>query len=159
MNRFYILWLYAVTLTALASASVQSMMEENRLQSEANSRILSVATSTEDSVLTNYHAKRFDRIAKLVERLRSHQGVMGMSVCAFDAESRNVSARSVGFPQGSSGESLCQSPMLKRNIAPDQDVTWSASAGNQNLQYFAHFLEGPAHVTKARQETIIMVLT
>jgi trehalose-6-phosphate synthase len=134
------------------------MMEENRLAAEANARIASVAASTEDSVLANYHAKRFDRIAKMVERLRSHQGVLGLSVCALDAQSDVIPSKSIGFPRGSGWESLCKSRMTARARAPEQDVTWSASTGKQVFQYFAHFLEGPAHVGRGRQETLTLIL-
>jgi trehalose-6-phosphate synthase len=159
MNRFYILWLYAVTLTALASASVQSMMEEKRLLNEASARISSVATSTEDSVLANYHAKRFDRIAKMVERLRSRQGVLGMSVCAIDAESKVVPNHTISFPHGAGWESLCDNHrMVARAMSPDQDASWSGSSGKQVLQYFAHYIEGPAHVSQGRHETIVLIL-
>ena len=73
MNRIYLLWLYAVTLTALTSASVQSMMEEKRLETEATARLTSVAASTEESVIANYHAKRFERIARMLEKLKGTQ--------------------------------------------------------------------------------------
>jgi trehalose-6-phosphate synthase len=154
MNRFYILWLYAVTLTALAAASVQSMIEEKRLLDEANSRIASVATSTEDSILANYHARRFDRIAKLVTRLSAQQGVAGMAVCALNEQGSVIAARTLAFPKNSGMEGLCQTPRAREAMLPDHEVKWSSPVKGQLFHYHGHFLEGP--ITAG--DTIVMIL-
>jgi len=81
MKPFYSIWLYAVVLVALAAASVQSMVEERRLLAEAQVSASTIAVSIEDSVLANYHANRFDLIAKNLNRVRLKQRLLGIALC------------------------------------------------------------------------------
>lgn len=158
MNRFYLWWLYAVTLTALASATVQSMLEERRLAAEALTRISSVATSTEESVLANYHAKRLDRIARLVDRLRSQQGILGLAVCTVGSPGtrlRGASPVSISFPRGGEWDALCDQKIALQVAAagPDRDLSGTGEMPkSRRLQYLAHFLEGPPN-PDARNES------
>jgi trehalose-6-phosphate synthase len=138
------------------------MLEERRLQDEASTRIASVATSTEESVLANYHANRLDRIAKLVNRLRSQQGILALAVCRMGGA--EAAKRSVAFPRGGEWDSLCDQRVVSKAAAagPDQDASATASTPERRVQYFAHFLEGPVR-TAARGEaapvpTTVLVL-
>ncbi len=161
MKRYYVLWLYAVTLTALAAASVQTLLEEKRLAADARARMTSVATGSEETILANYHAKKLGQIASLVDKLRAQQGLIGLSICAFDADTQLVNSKTLAFPRGSGWESVCRSPrasLAARATVPDQGTSWSAAQSKLLVQYSAFLLESPAHVADSRQETLVMIL-
>ena len=143
VKRFYILWLYAVTLMAFAVASIHSTLEEDRLRAEAESRAAALAISIEDSVVSDFNAKHLNRIAKLVQRLRMQQRVLGLTLCpeAQTPQERSTLRRArppVGFPRGAGWESLCRSPMARKSGAKNTDVHWTANDMKRQFLYYAH---------------------
>ena len=143
MRRYYWVWLYAVTLTAFAAAAVQSMLEESRLIAEARVRASALATSIEDSVIRSYHAKRFDRIAKTVNRLRDQKRLIGMVLCPANQPAPLPNAsdsrmQAFGFPRGSGWESVCRNAMITQARTAGTDLHWTATDLTSRFLYGAH---------------------
>jgi trehalose 6-phosphate synthase len=152
----------AVSLTALAAAGIQGLLEKQRLESEALTRISSVAVSSEESVLANYHARRPERIARLAERLRGRERIQDLAICAVTGP---VPISSVAaYPHSEAGDRLCSDDTVARITAraalagPDHDTSAMVSAGGHDFQYVAHYLEGPASTTLSTVPTLVLVL-
>src|SRR5271163_296847 len=88
MKRFYIIWFFAVTLSALTVAGIQSSIEGAHLQDEADARASTLLSSLDDSVQSAYRAMHFGRIAKTIDRMRTLRGptdstseLAGLAIC------------------------------------------------------------------------------
>src|SRR5689334_17320630 len=103
MKQFYLVWLYALSLTAFVVSSLLTVIDEKRLLRDTASQLAALSTSIEDSVLLNYREGRINRISKLVDRLRADQQLVGLSIC----DKKNGIA--IGFPKGSDIEQVCTS--------------------------------------------------
>jgi trehalose-6-phosphate synthase len=77
------MWLYAVVLTALTSATMQSYLDERRLLREHSQRIESLLEGIGDLVSADYRARKFKNIEKLAKRLDA-QGLQTFSLCAYN---------------------------------------------------------------------------
>ena len=146
MTRLYWLWLFAVTLIAFAVSGIQSTLEERRLLNDSVTRASALATSIEDSVSTNFNAKRFDRIARTVDRLRSGQRLLGMALCLPDR------THSRAFPSGSGWESLCRLSKLTGPAALQTDLHWVENTRGGKVLYYAHALDSTSIVTVLAQD-------
>ncbi len=135
MKRLYLLWLYAVTLTALLTASVLTMIEERRNTKEATSRVASLASSIEDTLILNYNAKRLNRIEKLINRLRTSQRLLGIIICD------QTLGKTLTFPKNKSWEIQCSSQAAKKAISTGQDVNWISTSQIGKLQFYYHPIE------------------
>ncbi len=138
MGRFYAVWLTAVTLTALAASSIQSVIEARRLSREAESRLATVAVSIEDSLVSNFQQRRYARIERAVRKLRESQGIEAIALCprALGPVRKNP----VGFPLGANWERLCESDPVSR-VKSGVPEGWSRSIGSHPLQFRAQSLE------------------
>src|ERR1700747_2096937 len=110
MRRFYLLWLFLVTLSAIFVAGLQSSLERSRLSSEADAHASDLLTPIEDSVNGAYHARRFSQIAKTMNRLPARPGedIAGLAICS---ESPDEIPRA--FPNGSGWQAVCGNPHVR----------------------------------------------
>lgn len=154
MRRYVTLWVFAVFLTALTLAGVQSTLDERRLLDEAKVRAQSFAGSIEESVAGHYRAKRFDRIAKILDRSSEAQRLQGIAVCAYMGESIWLSSRSIGFPKNSIWQSLCSNPALKKAVKLRQDSQWISGFTSRKLQFHAH----PLEISGRSNERLVLLL-
>lgn len=152
MNRYYRLWLLAVTLTALASAGAQSMLEERKLLSEARVRATTIVHEFVNEILANNHSRRFERIAKNLEQFEASSivtpAVTSLGICAFNSKKQWDPSRSISFPRRTDWNAICQNKTLNREIPPPtQGLTWHSSEDHRLLQYSAYPLNGAQLLT------------
>lgn len=134
MKKLYLFWLYAVTLLALATASLSSMIDEKRLLAETTSRLSALSTSIEDSIIINYHMNRLGRISKIVKRLSSNSEVVGLTICDLTA------GKVQSFPAETKLDLLCQNPVVTK-LPWASEKSWTSSRSSDRYKYLAHSLE------------------
>ncbi|HUP58181.1 MAG TPA: trehalose-6-phosphate synthase, partial [Bdellovibrionota bacterium] len=135
--------MYALTLTALAAAGIQSMVEEKRLLADTNAKNSVLAVSIEDSISTSYAAKRPKRIARIAERLASHQQSLGFVVCAADYDSGSKAKGHVAHPKNGGWERVCANELVAQARNTKQDLTGWSRQGTTRIQYYAHRIDPP----------------
>jgi trehalose-6-phosphate synthase len=136
MGRFYALWLAAVAFIALSAAGVQSFIEARRWTFTAQTRMNSLMMTLEDSLIANFKQRRFAKIERTIQKLRSTQDLEGLAICPRGP----VKRLPVGFPLGSGLEKFCADDHV---ICAKDGATesWSSLTENLPLKYFVHTIE------------------
>lgn len=81
MKRFYILPFSIIALIALAAASFQTLMEARERRALLNDQATSLFAGIEDSIVTHYELHQLPRLTRLLERVKSSQGLLAAGLC------------------------------------------------------------------------------
>jgi len=155
MKRFYIIWFFAVTLSALTVAGIQSSIEGAHLQDEADARASTLLSSLDDSVQAAYRAMHFGRIAKTIDRMRTLRGaadriseLAGLAICPANPSAHDAPR---SFPLGSGWDSICSQPQLQMAFHSDEDQMWAQNLSHRHMKFYARALtpEGRHHDVRA----------
>jgi trehalose-6-phosphate synthase len=131
MKKIYIIWVIAVSLFAVAGATVQSTIEGIHLRNEADARASTFLSSLDDSLQTLH----FGRVARIIDRLRKLKGpsdevssIEGLAVCGVTQ---------VSFPLGAGWSSTCSNPAVARAFTTQQDQSWTTKVGKRHFKLYA----------------------
>ncbi len=135
MKKYYLIWIYAVTLAALVLSGAVTLYEKRKTLSDSTARTLILIDSIEDSLLANYYSGRYSRISRLEERVRKEHRLLSMSICNL------LSGESITFPEIKGGNDPCKNPIAQDAYQRTNNTTRILSDSHRHLQYFFHPME------------------
>ncbi|MCM2324756.1 MAG: trehalose-6-phosphate synthase [Oligoflexia bacterium] len=144
MTRYYFLWLYAVILTAIAAAAIQSTVEEKKMLDDSAERLASLSTSLEESVAQHHLARRSDKIARSVERLTRRTGpghdqaFQTLLICVYSPAGAWLQERTLSSPRTRKAETLCLDRQARR--LAQGSASWKTDRADIPLQIHASVL-------------------